>query len=202
MTLPLSLLAWLTHMAVFHGLGLAFAWSDRHGKLRRFKVRARDHRSYGEMLPRVLFNQCFILLPIALSCQFLGLAYVGPPHLSLAWFLAGLLLMAVGHDVVQYPAHRWLLHGRRFRWLGHDLHHSIKPACSIGACFMSGPDFFLEIVCPYLVPLILIGGGGSDVAFHLVVAGFASMGGVYEHSALWNHGAVLVVDLAIAPVGL
>jgi len=43
-------------------------------------------------------------------------------------------------------------------------------------------DFFLGIVLPYLVPLVLIGGGGADVLFHPLVASLGAVGGLYEHS--------------------
>lgn len=188
--LPLSLLAWAVHMVVFHGAGLAFEWSDRRRKFRRFKVRDIDRRSHADLLPRVLFNQCFILLPCMVVCEKLGLAFTGTPHLGAVRFLIDLALMAVGHDVVQYLVHRGLLHHRRFRWLGHDVHHSTGASKSIGACFMSSADFFLEIVCPYLVPLVLIGGGGSDMLFHLLVPSFAAIGGLYEHSG-YNFAAAI-----------
>ena len=32
--LPLSVLAWAVQMAVFHGVGLLFEWSDRTGSAR------------------------------------------------------------------------------------------------------------------------------------------------------------------------
>ena len=47
---------------------------------------------------------------------------------------------------------------------------------------MSDPDFFLTVVCPYLAPLILIGGGTSNSAFQLLVACLGAVGGLYEHS--------------------
>ncbi len=180
--LPLSVLAWAVQMAVFHGVGLAFEWGDRHPRFRRFRVRDAERRSYTELLPRVLFNQCFILLPCMLACEKFGLAYVGTPHLGATQFIIDLLLMAVGHDVVQYAVHRGLLHHRRFLWLRHRLHHSTDAARSISACFMSSADFFLEIVLPYLLPLVLIGGAGSDMLFHLAMPGLAAIGGLYEHS--------------------
>jgi sterol desaturase/sphingolipid hydroxylase (fatty acid hydroxylase superfamily) len=180
--LPLSLLAWAVQMAVFHGVGLTFEWFDRHPRIRRFRVREVERRSYRQLLPRVLFNQCVILLPCMLACEFLGLAYVGTPHLGAARFVIDLLLMAVGHDIVQYAVHRGLLHNRRFLWLRHRVHHSTDAARSISACFMSPVDFFLEIVLPYLLPLVLIGGAGSDMLFHLAMPGLAAIGGLYEHS--------------------
>lgn len=181
-SLPLSLLTWVAAMAVYHGLGLGFEWSGRRGFLRRFRVRHGRRFAYSAVLPRVLFNQCFILLPSMVLCQALGLAFVGEPHLSVSRFAIGIVLMGVGHDVVQYAGHRWVLHSRRFAWLGHRLHHTIDTDLSIGACYMSAGDFFLNIVCPYLLPLILIGGGGSDVLFQMLVLCLGMAGGLYEHS--------------------
>ncbi len=180
--LPLSFAAWSFHMVVYHAVGLFFEWCDRAGKLRSRKVRPAERRSYTDLLPRVLFNQCCIMLPCMLLCEKAGLAYVGTPHLGTTRFLLDLLLMAIGHDLVQYAAHRGLLHQRRFRRLGHAIHHSTGASRAISACFMSGADFFLEIVCPYLVPLVLIGGGGSDLVFHLFVPSAGAIGGLYEHS--------------------
>jgi sterol desaturase/sphingolipid hydroxylase (fatty acid hydroxylase superfamily) len=187
--LPLSVLTWAAAMAVYHGVGLGFEWCDRCGLLQHFKVRRVRRLGYRDVLPRVLFNQCFILLPCMLLCQVFGLAFVGAPHLSLSQFAIGLLLMGVGHDVVQYAGHRWVLHNRRFSWLGHRLHHAIDTDLSIGACYMSIGDFFLNIVCPYLVPLILIG-GGSDALFQILVLSLGMVGGLYEHSGY---------DLSLAP---
>jgi len=114
-------------------------------------------------------------------CQVLGLAYVGTSHLSPIWFVLGLALMGAGHDVVQYAGHRYLLHNPRFAWLGHRLHHTVDTDVSIGACYMSTGDFVLNIVLPYLLPLIAIGGGGSDILFQLMVLCLGMLGGLYEH---------------------
>lgn len=180
--LPLSVLVWAGHMIVFHAVGLGFEWCDRVGALQQFKLRKRDRLGYRDFLPRVLFNQTFVLLPAMWICEKLGLAFVGPPRIGLVFAVVALLLMTIGHDVVQYATHRFLLHNRRFHWLGHNLHHSTGASKSISACYMSAPDFFLEIVCPYLVPLILIGGGSSDIRFQLLVACLGAVGGLYEHS--------------------
>ncbi|KAJ5652251.1 hypothetical protein N7507_009677 [Penicillium longicatenatum] len=93
--------------------------------------------------------------------------------------------MALGHEIVQYLTHRYLLHSSNktmMRILRHSVHHTTKASRGISACYMSSVDFFLEIVLPYLIPLTLVGGGGTDVRFHYLVAGLGAMGGVYEHS--------------------
>jgi sterol desaturase/sphingolipid hydroxylase (fatty acid hydroxylase superfamily) len=180
--LPLSFVVWAGHMLVFHGVGLAFELCDRTGAFPAFKVRKRDQLEYGAILPRVLFNQCCVLLPAMWLCEKSGLAFVGPSTITFAYAAVALVLLTIGHDVVQYAAHRWLLHNTRFGWLRHALHHSAGAARAITACYMSAPDFFLTIVCPYLVPLILIGGGTSNLGFQLLVACLGAVGGLYEHS--------------------
>lgn len=179
--LPLSLLAWVAQMTAFHGAGLAFEYCDRKGLMRRFKMRPPDRLSYAQMLPRVLFNQVFVLLPAMVACEWLGLAFVGAPQLSIPWFAAAMVLMSVGHDFIQYAGHAWLLHHPRLALLHHHVHHSITASRSIGAAYASVPDFILNIVFPYLVPLVLIG-GGADLRFHLLIASFGALGGLYEHS--------------------
>ncbi len=180
--LPLSLVTWAVMMAVFHGVGLLFELSDRTGALASFKVRDNDRLGYFELLPRILFNQIFILLPAMVAFQYMGLAFTSALRLSPWHFLAGVVLMGVGHDIVQYVFHRFVLHRPGLiRKLGHSVHHSTGAAKAISACYMSPTDFFLEIVLPYLVPLALIG-AGADVLFHLTVAGLGAIGGLYEHS--------------------
>ena len=190
--MPLSVWVWLVQMVAFHGLGYAFEYSDRHKLLRRFKVRDIDRKSYRQLLPRVLSNQVFILLPCMVALQAMGLAFTGQPqHLPLWRFVGSLIVMGIGHDVVQYATHRYLLHRPSLmRTLRHSVHHSTGASKGISACFMSGPDFFLEIVLPYLLPLALIGGGGSDILFHTMIAGLGAFGGVYEHSG-YDFAAVL-----------
>lgn len=169
-------------MLVFHGIGFGFELCDRTDTLRRFKVRRHERLTYARALPRVLFNQTFVLLPAMWLCEKTGLAFVGSAKIGLAFAAIALLLMTIGHDIVQYAAHRWLLHNVRFRWLRHDIHHATGASRAITACYMSAPDFFLTIVCPYLVPLVLIGGGTANVPFQLLVACLGAVGGLYEHS--------------------
>jgi sterol desaturase/sphingolipid hydroxylase (fatty acid hydroxylase superfamily) len=181
--LPLSVTTWIVMMAVYHGVGFLFELCDRHHWLAPAKVRKADRLSYERMLPRVVANQTFILLPAMVFVQWTGLAFTGPAHLSPLMFVVGLLAMSVGHDVVQYITHRGILHRPRLmRPLGHALHHSTTASRSISACYNSAPDFFLQIVLPYLVPLVVIGGGGSDWLFQFLVVGLGAIGGLYEHS--------------------
>jgi sterol desaturase/sphingolipid hydroxylase (fatty acid hydroxylase superfamily) len=180
--LPLSVLVWAVLIAVFHGVGLLFEWCDRTGMLASFKVRDIDRLGYFELLPRVLVNQILVLLPAMIVFQYTGLAFTGAPHLSAGYFLAGLVLMAIGHDIVQYVFHRFLLHRPGLiRKLGHSVHHSTGACKAISACYMSPADFFLEIALPFLVPLALVG-AGADVLFLLTVASLGAIGGLYEHS--------------------
>jgi sterol desaturase/sphingolipid hydroxylase (fatty acid hydroxylase superfamily) len=150
--------------------------------LASFKVRNSDRLNYKQLLPRVLVNQIFVLLPAMVFFRFAGLAFTGAPHLGASHFLAGMVLLAVGHDIVQYIFHRFLLHRPSFwRKLRHGVHHSTGASKAISACYMSPADFFLEIAVPYLIPLALIG-AGADVFFHLLVASVGAIGGLYEHS--------------------
>lgn len=181
--LPLSVVAFLAMMLVYHGIGFAFEWADRTGMLKSAKVRNVDRMTYAQLLPRVLINQVFILLPAMVLVQWAGLAFTGAPHLAPWRFILNLALLAIGHDIVQYITHRHILHRPGLmKTFGHAVHHSTGASKAISACYMSKSDFFLEITLPYLVPLILVGGGGSDILFHVLVAGLGAFGGLYEHS--------------------
>lgn len=180
--LPLSVLTFLAQMIAYHGVGLAFEWCDRSRMLAAFKVRDADRLTYFELFPRVFANQVLILLPAMVLLQASGLAFVGAPQLAPWHFLLAMVLMGVGHDIVQYVFHRFVLHRPGLiRKLGHSVHHSTGASKAISACYMSHVDFLLEIVLPYLVPLVLVA-AGADIAFHLVVASLGAIGGLYEHS--------------------
>ena len=51
--------------------------------------------SYFEILPRVLANQIFILLPAMLFMQWTGLAFVGSPHVSLPVFIGSVAFITL-----------------------------------------------------------------------------------------------------------
>jgi sterol desaturase/sphingolipid hydroxylase (fatty acid hydroxylase superfamily) len=180
--LPLSVLAFAVQMLAYHGVGLWFEWCDRTGRLSDFKTRPVERMSYFELMPRVLANQFLILLPSMMAVQYLGLAFVGAPHLAWWHFLAALAFMGVGHDIVQYISHRAVLHRPTLmRKLGHSVHHTTSASRGVSACYMSAADFFLEIVLPYLIPLIVVR-AGADISFHCLVAGLGAIGGLYEHA--------------------
>ncbi|CAH0051672.1 unnamed protein product [Clonostachys solani] len=184
---PTSFCTWLAQEAVFHGTSALFEWLDKTGTGKRFKIRAVDRKPYAHYMRHVLFNQFFILLPSMLAAEYWGLCFTGPAIKAHHWaqLLVSLVGMAIGHDIVQYITHRFLLHQPNvflMRALRHSVHHSTGATKAISACYMSAPDFFLEIVLPYLVPLALVGGGGSSTAFHSLVAGLGAIGGLYEHS--------------------
>ena len=182
-TLPLSVKVWLVQMVAFHLIGLGFHWVDRSGRLDAVRVRPIERMSYAQLLPRVLANQCLVLLPAMLAAEWLGIAFVGAPHVGLLVWVLAVIAMPVGHDVVQYATHRFILHrASLMRPLGHSVHHETAAGRSISACYMSLPDYFLEIVCPYLIPLAVIGGGGSDFTLHAVLVTLGAFGGLYEHS--------------------
>ncbi|SCU79288.1 LAME_0A08086g1_1 [Lachancea meyersii CBS 8951] len=183
---PLSLRVWAVQQAVYHAFSLIFQFCDETGAMRCFKARNADRKSYAGLLLRVLFNQCFVLLPSMILVEYWGLCFTGQSS-QVFWkqYLMAPLIMTVGHDVVQYFTHRHLLHqpnGKLTRALGHSVHHTTGATKAISACYMSAPDFFLEIVLPYLVPLAIVGGGGRNTLFHSLVAGLGAIGGLYEHS--------------------
>src|SRR3569833_736786 len=67
--------------------------------------------------------------------------------------------------------------------------------------YMSSADFFLNIVCHYLIHLMLIGGGGSDVLFHMLTMGLCVIGGLYEHSG-YDFGSLRQGALRFLPESL
>jgi sterol desaturase/sphingolipid hydroxylase (fatty acid hydroxylase superfamily) len=208
-TPPLFLTVWVALMIAYHGIGLWFSWLDRTGGLSRFKTRPVERRPYFEILPRVLFNQTFILLPAMGLAQCSGLAFVGSDHMSLLAAILTLAAMALGHDVVQYVLHRWLLHRPDvMNRLGHAVHHSTTASSAISACYMSAADFLVEIVLPYLIPLALVG-AGSNMTFHVFSVTAGVFGGLYEHSGYdfslplaraRGNGAIARAARAVAPL--
>lgn len=183
--LPLSIKVWAIQQIAFHVIGLGFEWLDNANALRKVRARETDTKPYNQLLPKVLLNQCLVLLPCMVFCEATGLCFTHKGYISTGRAILSLPVLAIGHDVVQYLTHRYLLHQpnlKLMRMLRHSVHHSTTAAKGISACYMSAPDFFLEIVLPYLVPLALVGGGGAGLRFHSLVVASGAFGGIYEHS--------------------
>lgn len=184
--IPLSVKVWAVQQVAFHVISLAFEWLDSSNALRKVRAREADNsKSYKRMLPKVLLNQCLVLLPCMVLSEATGLCFTKKGYISTGRAALSLPVLAIGHDVVQYLTHRYLLHQpnlKLMRMLRHSVHHSTTASKGISACYMSIPDFFLEIVLPYLIPLALVGGGGADLRFHSLVVASGAFGGIYEHS--------------------
>ncbi|KAJ3042342.1 hypothetical protein HDV00_007476 [Rhizophlyctis rosea] len=185
-TFYLPTFVWAAQMVTYHAFALLFHWSDVTGKLRRVKVRDNDRKTYLQLLPTVLFNQIFILLPAMLFAAYTNIAFAGKPTRLPLWrFFLSFPCLTIGHDFIQYYFHRYALHSpdrRIARLFQHGVHHSTGATKAISACYMAPLDFVLEIVFPYLVPLALVGSAGSDIYFHTLVACIGAIGGLYEHS--------------------
>ncbi|KAJ5112252.1 hypothetical protein N7532_000297 [Penicillium argentinense] len=182
--IPISIQTWIVQELSFLGTALFCEYADTT-TARSLRVREPDRKGFMKMLPQVLFNQFFVLLPCMILTEWLGLCFTGISYSTLIRIFVIFYGMALGHDIVQYTTHRFLLHNhniRLMRVLRHSVHHTTTASRGISACYMFPTDYFLEIVLPYLVPLAVLGGGGMSRLFHFPVAGLGAAGGVYEHS--------------------
>lgn len=187
-----TILSWLLFMLFFHSLGFLFHILDVTRTLSHYKhfhATSNNTPTYMQMLPLVLFNQTMLLLPIMLLTTHLGLTY----HLQhvqvttqavLISFTSVLLIAPFVHELMFYIAHRYILHAPwGFIHLNHALHHSTKTHSAISAMYMSPPDFILEVVIPYIMPLIIICTSRLITHTHaILVLPFGAIGGLYEHS--------------------
>lgn len=177
---PLSVFCFLTHCLVFHAACAAFAYIDRHKLLRRYKEHNSDRRTYRDMLPLVVLNQAFLLLPVMYAAERAGLAFQRSAAQPALHVLANTAWMTLGHDVFFYLGHRFLLHTPfGYVFFRHDVHHSTKASVALSSMYMAPSDYVLEIIVPYLVPLCMI---RSDAKFNVLAIALGSLGGMYEHS--------------------
>lgn len=192
LTLPLppDLISWLIFMLLYHPISYLFHLFDTHNLFPRYKHSPATSTTptYRQMLPRVVLNQIFILLPCMRLCTLLNLSYPQPPPLLPPSPLKSLLSLAtlgpLFHEITFYIFHRYLLHSRfGLRTLNHALHHSSTTHSAISAMYMSSPDFFLEIVVPYLIPLIILSSFSLCSTWGCIaLLPFGALGGMYEHS--------------------
>ncbi len=172
---------------VFHAVAGSFQIAD-HFNL------AQQHRNcpnawgkqslptYVQMLPLVVVNQVLVLLPLMLLLERAGVAFHevrATPSLGAELF--AVIVMTVGHDMLFYIFHRFVLHSPHFRFLRHDIHHTSKAHSGVSAMYMHPADFVLEIALPYLVPLV-IAMRMNAVVVPAVTLAAGSVGGVVEHS--------------------
>lgn len=180
--LPVAAVCFIGHFIFFHIGCILLSLCDHFKLLQRYKLQRSDNdHSYFELLPRVLFNQLFLMLPAMLLFQYFGLGFQTTEALySPIVYIVFSLWMALGHDVLFYLGHRFLLHSKwGFMHLGHDLHHSTKATIAISSMYMGVIDYILEIIIPYLVPLLFL---PSDLFFDAMAPCLGAIGGLYEHS--------------------
>lgn len=142
---------------------------------------------YLDALPIILCNQIGLLLPAMLLTEHFGLAFneSETSPITLTNILVCSLVMTFGHDMLFYIGHRWLLHSQwGYTTLGHNLHHQSDAMCGITAMFMTPLDFIVEIVVPYLVPLVICGQFASGYLPNIVILTAGCLGGVLEHSSI------------------
>lgn len=199
-----NILSFLIFMTVFHVLSFLFFLLDSYFP----NLRVKHFRggpsapTYLSMLPRVLFNQLFILLPFMLLSTHFGLTYPSTPRPEPTPLASVLSLVALGpllHEAAFYIFHRFILHSSwGFRLLDHHLHHTSLAHSAISAMYMSGPDFVLEIVLPYLLPLgVLSSSGACSPACCVAMLPLGALGGLYEHSGYNFFEGIAALDTSV-----
>jgi len=192
--IPVVILSWTSFCLVFHVFAACFALIDHElfvsrdlsRYLLRFKVSKIGMKNYWNMLPLVLFNQLFVMLPCMLAFTWYGFGFHEPAYRSIVSMLyrTPLLLgfLSIGHDIIFYLGHRFILHTS---WgipiFRHDIHHRAKASSAISALYMHPLDFFLEVVLPFLIPFALVSNLSSSY-LNILMPGIAALGGCYEHS--------------------
>lgn len=186
------MLSWLLFMTVFHTAGLIFEVLDRRQKFPKHKQfhGLATTPNYANMLPTVLFNQVFLLLPLMKLFTEGGLAFTAGFDAKAGWvgqaksYVACMTIAPLIHEVMFYTAHRYLLHSRwGFTRLNHALHHTSRAHSAISAMYMSATDFVLEVVLPYLLPLAALTRMEMVTRTHAVLMlPVGTLGGLYEHS--------------------
>jgi sterol desaturase/sphingolipid hydroxylase (fatty acid hydroxylase superfamily) len=182
-----ALLSWLLFMLAFHAACYGFELCDSRGyffKHKHFRGTP-ESPSYAAMLPTVLRNQAFCLLPSMIIFSRLGLMVPSRPVSSSPQnILASFVLSAATHEVLFYLGHRFVLHTPwGYVKFNHSLHHSSPTNSAISSMYMAPIDFLLEIVLPYIGALWLsVAAGVCSPGFAVATLPLGSLGGLYEHS--------------------
>jgi hypothetical protein len=172
---------WLVHMVFWHVSCALFALCDHKQWFSRYKLVKRDRITYLEMLPRVLFNQCFLLLPSMLAIGYYELGFAGAHR---DWYLTVLHIWLFGyvHDALFYAGHAFMHTRLGYKLLSHHVHHRSNGASAAASMYMASIDFMLEIVVPFMALFLLI---ESDWRFELLVASVGTLSPVFEHSGYY-----------------
>ena len=180
-------------MLVFHGMGTVLQIFDAYGICQQFKeFKATDKMpTYYEMLPQVLWNQIVILLPCMMITGYTRWTVPNENEVNLTanmnmvlkWFCA-LIIGLSGHEICFYLTHRFLLHSKwGWTFFEHHVHHSAKTHSSISAMYMSSLDFLVEIVVPFLVPVMVVCALNLSDRFTVItLLPSGTIGGILEHS--------------------
>lgn len=183
-----SITSWLLFMLAFYIAAFAFQCFDRYRILSQYKVYRSSAATptFSQMLLRVIFNQCCLLLPAMILFENFSLTFKSNPNppSNLVSFFTQFTLTTFLHEVAFYIFHSYVLHSSwGFQNLNHALHHTSKTHSAISAMYMSPPDFLLEIIIPYLFPLCLSTLCNYANNFScLFILLFGAFGGLYEHS--------------------
>jgi len=181
--LPSAVYVWAAHVVMFHLVAGALQFLDYFKLLQQFKTHHDPNTKYSVCLAYALRNQICVMLPCMILSEYLGICFYPTGfHISLPLLVVGALCMTLGHDILFYLCHRFILHSEwGFHAFGHKLHHQSKASCAVSAMYMTSTDFFFEIVIPYLVPLWFVS-PFTGFAVHVFFPMAGAFGGAYEHS--------------------
>lgn len=181
-----ALCSWTLFMACYHVACALFEHLDRTQKLQQYKQFRwkKGLPTYRDMLPRVLANQTLIMLPCMIAVWPLTNSYSGKQPSTPTSLLALAALAPLLHELPFYALHRWVLHSPHgVPRLGHSLHHNAKAHSAVSAMYMYAFDYVLQIVVPYVIPLLVLRATRMLTASHAVaLLPLGSLGGLYEHS--------------------
>lgn len=141
-----------------------------------------DCQSFNHFRSRALVNQCCIFLLCVKITQVVDvlLCRPDPPSSDLICsFSYPQWTMALGHHVVQYLTHQYLVHSprkRTIRLLGLLIHCVTANSRGASACQVKSRCFLFETLCAYLTRLIVVSAGSADVFFQYLSCRPGSLG--------------------------
>lgn len=138
----------------------------------------------GDILWSGICNLVCVMFPtmMYLAVQDAGYTFTGWCCDSMLDRIKIAIWMMMGHELLFYTCHRYILHSKTgYKLFGHAMHHQSDAGCGATALYMTFPDFALEIVVPYVLPLIMCP-FNIGLIEHVVIVILGMVGGVYEHS--------------------